>query len=110
MALKLKGLLSDCELLLTPLTSDQEGHLRGGFGSISVAAANNGSNRACSNASACKNDSCKNVTGGNTNCTNEACSNGTCTNDGICLAITKAPTPTKAPEAGKSIVTLCGIL
>ena len=54
MALKLKGLLSDCELLLTPLTSDQEGHLRGGFGSISVAAANNGSNRACSNASACK--------------------------------------------------------
>lgn len=108
MALKLKGLLSDCELLLTPLTSDQEGHLRGGFGSISVAATTGGSNDTCSNTASCKNESCKNGTCGNTSCTNDACSNGTCKNESFCIAITKAPT--KAPATGKSIVTLCGIL
>ena len=32
MKLQKKGLLSDCEHLLTPLTTDQEGNLRGGFG------------------------------------------------------------------------------
>lgn len=36
MKLQKKGLLSDCEHLLTPLTTDQEGNLRGGFATMVV--------------------------------------------------------------------------
>ena len=110
MALKLKGLLSDCELLLTPLTSDQEGHLRGGFGSISVAAITT-TNSICNNSSACKNDSCNNSSCNNTSCGNTDCTNGICTND-FCIESTK-PAPTKPqtqPAGGNSTTALCGFL
>ena len=36
MKLQKKGLLSDCEHLLTPLTTDQEGNLRGALAMLVV--------------------------------------------------------------------------
>lgn len=85
MTLKTKGLLSGCEQMFTPMSSDKEGKLRGGFGGFSVA----------SNSSVnvyCVNEQCVNV-----GCSNGECYNGECGNDGChnshCYVLTKAPTP-----------------
>lgn len=54
MKLQKKGLLSDCEHLLTPLTTDQEGNLRGGFGDF-------GGISTCGANRSCKNRGCKTI-------------------------------------------------
>lgn len=70
-----KGLLADCEHLLAPLTIDQEGHLKGGFATMSGSAMGKVTNNECKNTK-CNNNNCTNHT-----CTNQPCTNGTCKND-----------------------------
>lgn len=57
MVLKRTGLLSNCEQMLTPMSSDKEGHLLGGFGGIVPATSLPTSNSACQNVG-CQNASC----------------------------------------------------
>ena len=111
MKLQKKGLLSDCEHLLTPLTTDQEGNLRGGFGDF-------GGIATCALNGRCTNDPCTNL-----NCKNDPCGNGECSNGGCsntdCYNLTKPgqkPNPTeesttKAPtKLADSGLILCGLL
>lgn len=100
---KTKGLLSDCERLFTPMTSDQEGHLRGGFGSISVFASGT-MNGECTN-EPCTNPACNNNVCVNDGCTNVGCVNSKCSN-GESKPTTKVPS-TKPHNAAPS---LCGFL
>lgn len=111
MKLQKKGLLSDCEHLLTPLTTDQEGNLRGGFGNVSGIATN------AINVN-CKNHPCINANCTNSPCANGECSNGSCSNT-ECYNLTKPgqkPNPTeesttKAPtKLVDSGIILCGLL
>ena len=111
MKLQKKGLLSDCEHLLTPLTTDQEGNLRGGFGDVSGIATN------AINVN-CKNHRCINANCTNSPCANGECSNGNCSNT-ECYNLTKPgqkPNPTeesttKAPtKLADSGLILCGLL
>lgn len=103
MLLKKKGLLSDCEQMLCPMSADKEGHLRGGFGGISVASVN-----------AINGNGCLNLGCFNSRCTNKGCGNGDCTNDRClnteCFNITKesTATTTQKPSGGK--VFPCGLL
>lgn len=69
-----KGLLADCEHLLAPLTIDQEGHLRGGFATISGGTMGKSTNNECKNGP-CNNSKCT-----NNKCTNLSCTNDTCKN------------------------------
>ncbi len=78
MILRQNGLLSDCEQLFTPMSSDEEGHLRGGFGSISGASTIKKINGICEN-EGCHNDDCENIVCVNDPCANE-CSNNICGN------------------------------
>ena len=107
MKLQKKGLLSDCEHLLTPLTTDQEGNLRGGFGTMS------GENSKLTNGNcrnnACINYSCQNVMCRNTMCGNETCSNNGCSNTD-CFSITKLPEPTVTPKTTLAANTAVGLL
>lgn len=101
MFLQRKGLLSDCEQLFTPMSSDKEGHLRGGFGSISVASVK-AANHSCIN-DPCTNANCSNYTCGNGDCSNVVCDNNGCYN------ITIEPEETTTPKP--SYVTVaCGLL
>lgn len=111
MKLQKKGLLSDCEHLLTPLTTDQEENLRGGFGDVSGIATN------AINVN-CKNHPCINANCTNSPCANGECSNGSCSNT-ECYNLTKPgqkPNPTeesttKAPtKLADSGLILCGLL
>ena len=111
MKLQKKGLLSDCEHLLTTLTTDQEGNLRGGFGDVSGIATN------AINVN-CKNHPCINANCTNSPCANGECSNGSCSNT-ECYNLTKPgqkPNPTeesttKAPtKLVDSGIILCGLL
>ena len=111
MKLQKKGLLSDCEHLLTPLTTDQEGNLRGGFGDVSGIATN------AINVN-CTNHPCINANCTNSPCANGECSNGNCSNT-ECYNLTKPgqkPNPTeesttKAPtKLADSGLILCGLL
>ena len=110
MKLQKKGLLSGCEHLLTPLTTDQEGNLRGGFGDISGIATY------AINAE-CKNNPCTNIGCTNHPCYNGECGNGRCSNTD-CYIITvpgqgSKPTEkstTKAPTKFASGANLCGLL
>lgn len=77
MILRQKGLLSNCEQLFTPMSSDEEGLLRGGFGGISVLSDNGATNMGCIN-SPCTNVSCKNNICGNGDCRNSFCNNRDC--------------------------------
>ena len=107
MKLQKKGLLSDCEHLLTPLTTDQEGNLRGGFATTS------GENSKLTNGNcrnnACINYSCQNVMCRNTMCGNETCSNNGCSNTD-CFSITKLPEPTVTPKTTLAANTAVGLL
>uniref|UniRef100_UPI004038F295 hypothetical protein n=2 Tax=Prevotellamassilia timonensis TaxID=1852370 RepID=UPI004038F295 len=107
MKLQKKGLLSDCEHLLTPLTTDQEGNLRGGFATMS------GENSKLTNGNcrnnACINYSCQNVMCRNTMCGNETCSNNGCSNTD-CFSITKLPEPTVTPKTTLAANTAVGLL
>ena len=107
MKLQKKGLLSDCEHLLTPLTTDQEGNLRGGFATMS------GENSKLTNANchnkACINYSCQNVMCRNTMCGNETCGNNGCSNTD-CFSITKLPEPTVTPKTTLAANTAVGLL
>lgn len=107
MKLQKKGLLSDCEHLLTPLTTDQEGNLRGGFATMSgeTSKLTNGN---CRN-NACINYSCQNVMCRNTMCGNETCSNNGCSNTD-CFSITKLPEPTVTPKTTLAANTAVGLL
>lgn len=99
MVLKRKGLLPGCEQLFTPMSSDSEGHLRGGFLGISVTSYS-AINAFCANAP-CNNRGC-----GNIECTNIACVNGSCyvvTDE----PTTAASTTTQQPHDG--LIT-CGFL
>ena len=69
MVLKRTGLLSNCEQMFTPMSSDKEGHLLGGFGGITPATSLPASN------SACRNVPCLNL-----DCQNTKCANGDCSN------------------------------
>lgn len=69
-----KGLLSDCEHLFTPLTFDQEGHLKGGFATMSGNALEKRTNISCKN-TLCSNQECMNK-----GCLNTSCHNGKCKN------------------------------
>ena len=69
MVLKRTGLLSNCEQMLTPMSSDKEGHLLGGFGGIVPATSLPTSN------SACQNVGCQNASCANGDCSNQQCSN-----------------------------------
>ena len=107
MKLPKKGLLSDCEHLLTPLTTDQEGNLRGGFATMS------GENSKLTNGN-CRNNaciiySCQNVMCRNTMCGNETCSNNGCSNTD-CFSITKLPEPTVTPKTTLAANTAVGLL
>ena len=111
MKLQKKGLLSDCEHLLTPLTTDQEGNLRGGFGDVSGIATN------AINVN-CTNHPCINANCTNSPCAHGECSNGNCSNT-ECYNLTKPgqkPNPTeesttKAPtKLADSGLILCGLL
>lgn len=103
MLLKKKGLLSDCEQMLCPMSADKEGYLRGGFGGISVASVN-----------AINDSTCINLKCANSGCTNNKCGNGECTNRDClnteCFNITKesTATTTQKPSGGK--VFPCGLL
>lgn len=107
MKLQKKGLLSDCEHLLTPLTTDQEGNLRGGFATMS------GENSKLTNGNcrnnACINYSCQNVMCRNTMCGNETCSNNGCSNTDR-FSITKLPEPTVTPKTTLAANTAVGLL
>ena len=116
MKLQKKGLLSDCEHLLTPLTTDQEGNLRGGFGDF-------GGISTCGANRDCKNRGCKNYLCNNVSCNNNVCTNAECLNDegSVNFACQEVPTtisstiPTKpvTPEttlAANTKVDLCGLL
>lgn len=107
MKLQKKGLLSDCEHLLSPLTTDQEGNLRGGFATMS------GENSKLTNGNcrnnACINYSCQNVMCRNTMCGNETCSNNGCSNTD-CFSITKLPEPTVTPKTTLAANTAVGLL
>ena len=107
MKLQKKGLLSDCEHLLTPLTTDQEGNLRGGFATMS------GENSKLTNGNcrnnACINYSCQNVMCRNTMCGNETSSNNGCSNTD-CFSITKLPEPTVTPKTTLAANTAVGLL
>ena len=107
MKLQKKGLLSDCEHLLTPLTTDQEGNLRGGFATMS------GENSKLTNGNcrnnACINYSCQNVMCRNSMCGNETCSNNGCSNTD-CFSITKLPEPTVTPKTTLAANTAVGLL
>ena len=69
--------MSGCEALFEPLSSDKEGHLRGGFVGIEGSSYLEGGNKGCQNTLCnnvdCKNNGCKNIICGNTNCNNIAC-------------------------------------
>ncbi len=101
MFLKEKGLLSDCEQMFTPMSSDKEGHLRGGFGKISVASVM-AANQQCTN-DPCVNSNCSNYICGNGDCTNKNCDNQGCFN------ITKKPEEPTTPKPS-IVVSVCGIL
>lgn len=110
MKLQKKGLLSDCEHLLSPLTTDQEGNLRGGFVTLSGegGVTTNGN---CYN-DACANYSCQNVMCKNPKCGNEACGNNSCSNT-ECFNLTRPPKPTLTPPttvAAKAAIGLLGYL
>jgi len=102
MVLKRTGLLSNCEQMFTPMSSDKEGHLLGGFGGITPATSLPASN------SACRNVPCLNLDCQNTKCANGDCSNQKCSNSG-CLSvdITTAEPTTTTHMPG---VHLCGLL
>lgn len=98
MFLKKKGLLTDCEQLLSPMNSDKEGRLRGGFAGIAPASAGFSPN-----------DQCQNIKCANIDCNNKECGNGECGNKGCtnhaCFNITLVPntttiTATKEPNNG----------
>ena len=101
MVLKRTGLLSNCEQMLTPMSSDKEGHLLGGFGGIVSATPLSAPNKGCANAS-CENIQCSNKGCANGSCTNTDCLNGHC----IVFDITTVPaTTTRIPGTR-----LCGLL
>ena len=107
MKLQKKGLLSDCEHLLTPLTTDQEGNLRGGFATMS------GENSKLTNGN-CRNNACINYSYQNVMCRNTMCGNETCSNNGCsntdCFSITKLPEPTVTPKTTLAANTAVGLL
>ena len=107
MKLQKKGLLSDCEHLLTPLTTDQEGNLRGGFATMS------GENSKLTNGN-CRNNACINYSRQNVMCRNTMCGNETCSNNGCsntdCFSITKLPEPTVTPKTTLAANTAVGLL
>lgn len=107
MRLVKKGLLSDCEHLLSPLTTDQEGNLRGGFttmsGDVSGATNDSCSNGGCVNFS-CINSLCENPKCGNQSCSNKGCSNTECHHP------TKKPEPILTPETTIAAKTAMGLL
>ena len=107
MKLQKKGLLSDCEHLLTPLTTDQEGNLRGGFATMS------GENSKLTNGN-CRNNACINYSCQNVMCRNTMCGNETCSNNGCsktdCFSITKLPEPTVTPKTTLAANTAVGLL
>lgn len=107
MKLQKKGLLSDCEHLLTPLTTDQEGNLRGGFAMMS-GENSQPTNGNCHNGG-CTNYSCQNVMCKNLKCGNEACGNNGCSNTD-CFSITKLPEPTVTPKTTLAANTAVGLL
>lgn len=102
MVLQKKGLLSDCEQLFTPISSDKEGNLRGGFGSFSVASTTGSPNGMCKNVP-CSNYECKNLV-----CGNGECKNYKCVNEGCFNVTTKAPDAT-TPEPKSGFIP-CGFL
>lgn len=97
MVLKRTGLLSNCEQMLTPMSSDKEGHLLGGFGGIVSATSLPTSN------SACQNVGCQNASCANGDCSNQQCSNSGCISVDITTAV-----PTTTPHMPG--VHLCGLL
>ena len=107
MKLQKKGLLSDCEHLLTPLTTDQEGNLRGGFATMS------GENSKLTNGN-CRNNACINYSCQNVMCRNTMCGNETCSNNGRsntdCFSITKLPEPTVTLKTTLAANTAVGLL
>ncbi len=102
MVLKRTGLLSNCEQMLTPMSSDKEGHLLGGFGGIVSAAPLSAPNIECAN-QYCVNAGCKNRTCENGNCANVKCSNSGCASVDI-------TTPVPATTTLMPGVHLCGLL
>lgn len=93
MVLRQKGLLSDCEQMFTPMSSDEEGHLRGGFGGISVLSNDKEApNKLCKN-TYCRNYDCTNIVCGNGNCTNTGCDNTDCYVLGITTESSETTTP-----------------
>lgn len=87
MVLKRTGLLSNCEQMLTPMSSDKEGHLLGGFGGIVPTTSLPTSN------SACQNVGCQNASCANGDCSNQQCSNSGCISVDITTAV-----PTTTPH------------
>ncbi len=102
MVLKRTGLLSNCEQMLTPMSSDKEGHLLGGFGGITSATSLPASNSLCSNMP-CINGDCQNQGCVNGDCSNQKCSNSGC----IIVDITTAVPTTTTHMPG---VYPCGLL
>ena len=102
MVLKRTGLLSNCEQMLTPMSSDKEGHLLGGFGGIVPATSLPTSNSLCSNMP-CINGDCQNQGCVNGDCSNQKCSNSGC----IIVDITTAVPTTTTHMPG---VYPCGLL
>ncbi len=98
MFLKKKGLLTDCEQLLSPMSSDKEGRLRGGFAGIAPASTILSPNGGCTNID-CLNKDCRNDKCGNGECINEGCLNKACFNITL-VPNTTTITATKEPNNG----------